>query len=114
VDFRCDFPMCYSHSEIMIHGEIDSLRLTGLAATAWLCSELNAHRIVHRFAEQRLPGPGRIACPFDMHVATALTLRFATVRKLVSSRCDSWLTKRRPHPSVNAVQVDAPDSTRAP
>ena len=56
----------------MIHGEIDSLRLTGLAATAWLCSEMNAHRIVHRFAEQRLPGPGRIACPFDMHVATAL------------------------------------------
>ena len=63
--------------------------IIGLAATAWLCSELNAHRIVHRFAEQRLPRPGRIACPFDMHVATALTLRFATVRKLVSSRRDN-------------------------
>jgi len=28
VDFRCNFPMYYSHSEIMIHSEIDSLRLS--------------------------------------------------------------------------------------
>ena len=28
VDFRCDFPLYYSHSEVMIHSEIDSPRLS--------------------------------------------------------------------------------------
>eukprot|EP01046_Picozoa_sp_COSAG06_P037966 COSAG06_NODE_4335_length_4357_cov_120.961954_9_plen_261_part_00 len=40
VDFRCDFPMYYSHSEIMIHSEIDSLRLMPWSATGAVATDI--------------------------------------------------------------------------
>ena len=67
VGFRCDFPMYYSHSEIMIHSEIDSLRLMQFWRTApaascscWQKGHVAARRWACFHAARRHPGFARL------------------------------------------------------